>query len=256
MHKQMNNKVVVFDLDGTLLGGNNEIIGGQATLQILHDLKEQGYQLAICTGRLDHDIMYINKKYDLGITERISQNGAVVVKGDTCNALLIDTKEALQVLTLFKNKNIRIELNTISNRYWLEERSPDFPKELYDSHHIVKDFQTILENQPCVLYLVIGEEQELDILQEQIDTQFQNIKAVKTSSTSLEIMNIRASKGKAMISMYPTEEIYAIGDSQNDFDMFPYAYKSYLVGGKHNDDATYHMDTILEALQDIVKRRD
>lgn len=247
----MKNKVIVFDLDGTLLGGNNEIIGGQATLEMLYALKEKGCQLAICTGRLDHDINYINQKYQLEITERISQNGAVLVSNGLWSAKTMDTKEALEVLTILKQSPVRVELNTISNRYWLSMRDPKFPKELYDSHYIVADFQPILENQPCVLFLVIGEESVLDDIQEKINKKYCQIKSVKTSSTSLEILNKNASKGEAMISMYPKDTIYAIGDSQNDFDMFPYAYKSYLVGGQYSPDATYHLDTILEALQDI-----
>lgn len=247
----MKNKVIVFDLDGTLLGGNNEIIGGKATLHLLQNLKQAGCRLAICTGRLDHDINYINRKYHLDITERISQNGAVMVNHEDISIKTMNTKEAIQVLTTLEKYNVRVELNTISNRYWLEERDPDFPKELYDSHHIVSDYKVILENQPCVLYLVIGENEVLNSIQKEINNHYQHIKAVRTSNTSLEILNIDVSKGKAMITMYPEHILYAIGDSQSDIDMFPYAYKSYLVGGEKSLEATYHMDTILEALQDI-----
>ena len=55
----MKNKVIVFDLDGTLLGANNEIIGGTETLNCLDSLQQMGWTLAICTGRLDHDILKI-----------------------------------------------------------------------------------------------------------------------------------------------------------------------------------------------------
>lgn len=247
----MKTKVIVFDLDGTLLGGNNEIIGGKDTLKLLQNLKEAGCRLAICTGRLDHDIKCIDRKYHLDITERISQNGAVIVNQDVVSAKTMDSEEAKEVLKLLERHEVRVELNTISNRYWLEERDPDFPKELYDSHHIVSDYKVILDNQPCVLYLVIGENEVLDTIQGAINSHYKNIKAMRTSNTSLEILNKNASKGKAMITMYPNHTLYAIGDSQNDIDMFPYAYKSYLVGGKQSPEASYHCDTILEALQDI-----
>mgnify|MGYP002270400407 CR=1 FL=1 len=68
----MKNKVIVFDLDGTLLGANNEIIGGTETLNCLDSLQQMGWTLAICTGRLDHDILnrasYFSKR--CGLYER------------------------------------------------------------------------------------------------------------------------------------------------------------------------------------------
>ena len=53
----MKNKVIVFDLDGTLLDSQNQIIGGDQTLKYLNLLQNMGCTLAICTGRLDHDIL-------------------------------------------------------------------------------------------------------------------------------------------------------------------------------------------------------
>ena len=86
----MKNKVIVFDLDGKLLGANNEIIGGTETLNCLDSLQQMGWTLAICTGRLDHDILKIEEQYKLKIEHRISQNGAVCMKGQQLIATLID----------------------------------------------------------------------------------------------------------------------------------------------------------------------
>lgn len=60
-------------------------------------IKNQAYRLAICTGRLDHDIVAINRKYHLGITERISQNGAVIYQGNQLNAVLLDKQAAIKI---------------------------------------------------------------------------------------------------------------------------------------------------------------
>ena len=181
----MKNKVIVFDLDGTLLGANNEIIGGTETLNCLDSLQQMGWTLAICTGRLDHDILKIEEQYKLKIEHRISQNGAVCMKGQQLIATLIDKQEAINIYKEIQKEDIRIELNTVSNRYWKSERDPAFPSELYDSHIICKDFDKLILYQPAVLFLVIGTEDKLRSIETYINTTYQKTKAVMTSSTSL-----------------------------------------------------------------------
>lgn len=51
-----------------------------------------------------------------------------------------------------------------------------------------------------------------------------------TSNSSLEIMPKGVSKGKTLRQAYPNEEIYAIGDSENDQSVLDIANQSYDVG--------------------------
>lgn len=250
----MKNNVVVFDLDGTLLNSKNEIIGGKETLENLHILKQMGCDFAVCTGRLDHDILKIGQTYDIPMYHRISQNGAVIYKENTCNALLLDKQEGQLVYEFLKHKDVRVELNTISNRYWLSERDEGFPKELYDSHITVDTFEEILQFQPAVLFLVIGASNELKEIAKYIDKHCHFIKAVMTSSTSLEILNSGASKGNAICLLYPHSNIYAIGDSPNDFDMLASSTFGYLVSDCACTIDCIRKDNILEAILDIKKR--
>ena len=108
--------VVVFDLDGTLLGANNEVIGGEETVSALARLRSLGAELAICTGRLDHDVKIISDRYGLGIRDRISQHGAVLVKGDSYRATLLDEQEARSFYAYARDLPLRVECNTVSNR--------------------------------------------------------------------------------------------------------------------------------------------
>ena len=101
----MKNKVVVFDLDGTLLDSHNAIIGGTQTLECLSSLHELGCTLAVCTGRLDHDIIKVDERYHLHMTHRISQNGAVINRDDHYQATLLDKQDALQIY-----KDIKIQI--------------------------------------------------------------------------------------------------------------------------------------------------
>lgn len=254
MLKRLKNKVVVFDLDGTLLDSQNEIIGGIETLNCLDTLQRAGCTLAICTGRLDHDIIMIDQKYHLNIEERISQNGAVINTRNHCEATLLDKQEALHIYDYIKNLEIRIELNTISNRYWKTKRDPLFPKELYDSHILYSDFKNIILYQPAILFLIVGEKVILSDIAEYINSHYKMTKAVMTSETSLEIMHISASKGHAVECLYADQYVYAIGDSPNDFDMFLIADKGYLVSDKECSYSCIRKPNILEALKEIISQ--
>lgn len=250
----MKNNVVVFDLDGTFINEDNEVIGGKKTLQELTDLQEMGCTLAVCTGRLDHDVIKIANTYDLPMYHRISQNGAVIYTDNICEAHLLDKQEALSINAYLEEVKVRVELNTISNRYWKTERDPDFPKELYDSHRITASFEDILQYEPAVLFLVIADAEVLSQIALHIEENYSLTKAVMTSATSLEILNVKASKGNAIREVYPDATVYAIGDSPNDFDMLSKANVGYIVSSCHYPIDCIQKDNILEALVDIRKR--
>ena len=188
-------------------------------------------------------------KYHLGITERISQNGAVIYQGNQLNAALLDKRDAMGIYDLLKEYNVRVEMNTVSNRYWMSPRDPDFPKEFYDSSIIKEDFKDIIPYQPVVLYLVVGEEDYLKEIQTVIKKNFTQVDAILTSKTSLEIVPLHISKGEAIRTMYPEDEVYAIGDSESDLAMLEYAHRFYYV--KEEVEGAICVESILEALEKI-----
>ena len=250
------NKVLCFDLDGTLINDKNEIIGGEGTINALKKLRNIGYKLVVSTGRLEHDIYYINNRYDLKLNYAISQNGAVINKNEELNAKLLDKDEALNIYEYLKTTDLRVELNTVSNRYWHTDRDPDFPKEYYDSSNIVHDFRNVIEYQPAVLFLVIGESDKVKVVQEHINSNYNKVKAIRTSDSSLEILSEGISKGNTVVELFPNSEIISIGDSENDFSMFELSKKSYYVGKGSCNKATYNCSSIYEALKQIIKEEE
>ncbi|MCC0713849.1 HAD-IIB family hydrolase [Clostridioides sp. ES-S-0077-01] len=250
----MMNTILMFDLDGTLIDSNNEVIGGKRTINLLKKLQTYGIRLMANTGRLDHDAYYIDHKYGLQIDCRISQNGAVIQNEQEIQAKLLNKEEAKKLYNELRNLNIRVELNTVSNRYWHSDRDKDFPKEYYDSSKIVEDFKNIIEYQPIVLFLIIGELSEIEKLQSHVNENYKYLEAVKTSNTSLEILQKYVSKGNKIKEMYPNSKIISIGDSENDYSMFEKSDLAYYVGNESYSGPAQKMTSILEALEDIERR--
>lgn len=248
--KSLNNNVLVFDLDGTLVDHNNRVIGGNATLEHLKKLHDDGMTLAVCTGRLDHDILKIIEMYDLPIRYRISQNGALFATDSSVTAKLLNQEEAMQVYGFSKDIPVRMEVNTISNRYWNTERDPLFPKELYDSHFIRDDYTTLIQFQPVILFLYVGEMDELKKIEAYVQENCKQVRAIYTSPTSLEIVNKEVSKGIVLDEYLKDSRIFSIGDSPSDYEMIPYSDVFYNVGPLDPQGAV-KMPSILEALQDI-----
>lgn len=247
-------KVIAFDLDATLINAKNEIIGGQKTIDYLKLLHGKGYELIINTGRLDHDIEFICQKYSLPIAGKISQNGAVISYRNVLSASILDKQEALEFYDRIQEVDIRVEMNTVSNRYWHDARDPEFPKEFYDSSHIVSDFKEVILNQPVVLFLLIGDSRNIEEARKLVENNFAHLQAFKTSKTSLEILSQGINKGSALRQIYGDElELFAIGDSENDFSMFDIADKAYIVYPELYKNAL-QVKSIDVALKDIVDK--
>ena len=112
----MKNNVIVFDLDGTLLDSNNQMIGGAKTLACLNTLQQIGMYTCYLYRTSRSRYSKICQEYGLDMKHRISQNGAVLYQDNQLKATLLDKQEALDIYHELKTKDIRIELNTISNR--------------------------------------------------------------------------------------------------------------------------------------------
>lgn len=246
-------KVLALDLDGTLINERNEIIGGQETLSLLKILQENGYEVVVVTGRLDHDIIHIAQKYDLNIKYRISQNGAVLQDDYSIKGRMLSKETALKIYNYIKQKDLRIEMNTISNRYWHSDRGADFPREFYDSSNILEDFTEVIYYQPIIIFLLIGDKDEINNVRKYIEENFDDADAIKTSDKTLEVIPKGVSKGKTLKEIYPNAEIISIGDSENDCSMFPYSKTSYFIGEHSFGDADFYMPSIREVLENIVE---
>ncbi len=222
----MNNLFV--DLDGVVVdhSGNIDILA-------LDNIKLHNDNVIINTGRLMHDVDYIVNTYNLSHTYKIAQNGAVILNSD--NQVILEHNleydTVKKIVDLYKNHDeVRLEINTYKNRYFMSKRPSDFPKEFVDTSQIV-DFSDIVDKHIFNGILIISDKASEIISDIKKEINDDSVNIVQTSNTSIEVFNKKASKGNAIKYLIENNLIsgktYGFGDSESDISMmenvdFPY----------------------------------
>lgn len=227
-------EVIFCDLDGTLLN-----VDGQPDLRTVKKIKafiNNGGIFIIATGRLDHDIIYIEKKLGIRSYFRISQNGAIIKNqyNDIVLKRSLDTTVAKKIVNLLKKKKLRVEISDVNHRYLPSPRGVKNNGEFIDKCIIDPYFnRKIGESIHPTSLLTFGTENKFLKLTEYVNTNYgEKIETIKTSANTLEFLSKDTSKGAAIkkilknLSPKP-ESICAIGDSENDLSMFEVADYTY-----------------------------
>ncbi|MGL4819866.1 MAG: HAD family hydrolase [Bacilli bacterium] len=220
-------KLLVSDLDGTLLNGNHEI--DQASLALVAEWCAAGHLFIVATGRLDTDIQHVETQLGVKGHYRISQNGCVVKtkENETVHAHTLPQKTSHELADFLFSTGLRVEVNTETNRHFTEKRPGREPGEFVDTSIIRPDLHTyVKESLTPTIYLMFGEEEDFKPIIAHIDEHYkEELVAVRTSDTSLEVFHKQASKGNAVEHVrdqlgIQKEDVYVVGDSENDVSMF------------------------------------
>lgn len=233
----MDDKLLVCDLDGTLLDSNGAI--DEASLKKIKRFCEDGGHFVVCTGRMDTDILYIEDKLGFKSEFRISQNGAVV--HDKNEHLVYETIPKEYIATLNRivfSTGLRTEISNVTNRLFPSPRKSNDVEEFVDSSIIIDDLENFALNPKnnLTIYLTFGKKQQFLKIREKIEKELGKgaVNIVMTSPNSLEIFSKKASKGQAVeriIQQLQLERInvYTVGDAESDVSMFLVTPNSYAV---------------------------
>lgn len=232
----MSNNCLVCDLDGTLLDYEGRI--DEQSLAKIKTFIAKGGNFIICTGRLDQDIIFIEKKLGIKSKYRISQNGAVI-KDDQNQFVLVETipDQAIKKINeIVFDKKVRTEVSNVSNRFFPSPRLPEELGEFVDTSIVVSDLEKVSRKIQPTIFLMFGNDQVFEKIKTDIKEQaISEIQVVQTSPNSLEIFSKNISKGRAVsflmkqLSIIP-EQLYVAGDAESDTSMFGYTNHSFAVG--------------------------
>ena len=223
-------KLVVSDLDGTLLNDDSEV--SKETIQAIKKLKDNGVEFAIATGRSFNSANKIRKKIGLEIY-LICNNGANIynkdgkmIKNNVMPADLI--RKIVKFLTDNNigyfgydgtGENFYVPENMEIDPILLKEHIPHYIRNLKD-----------IEKLPALEKILIIEENPERIyeIKDLMDKNFGNELEIVISADDCLDLNIKGCSKKGGVECISKElkinpkEIMAFGDSGNDYKMLKY----------------------------------
>lgn len=224
----MSNKLILFDIDGTIISYKGKTHIPEQTTKAIKLLKEGGHHIAFATGR---SLLTTQKlMMEMGITTAILHNGAqIIIENETVQEKKISKRTATRVCSMlsdtdysvfaFDGSQIFAQNMAESAKYYLEEQvgAKNFIQPLHAS-----------KNSLFELYIFAQDEQQPIRLPNYRNLIFHR---------NLSLLAVKGvSKGAAMLELahklqIPAEETIALGDGLNDIEMLQTAGLGIAVGG-------------------------
>ncbi|MDJ1091195.1 Cof-type HAD-IIB family hydrolase [Macrococcus caseolyticus] len=229
----MNYKLIVLDMDDTLLSSKNEIL--PSTIKALIDAQNNGAMVVLASGRPTGGMIDAALKLQLDKHRSyiISYNGAVVTKMNdhtVIDATYVEYSEFKEILQFLRKEDV-MALTYKENKIYYEGQSAyeQVEGELTGLEMIkVDNLQDVItEDVPKVMG--VGNIELIQALNKQLDGNFgEDIHATTSKPFFLEFMHSNVSKGKVLRRLAEQlgihqSEIIAFGDSNNDKDMLEFA---------------------------------
>lgn len=266
-------KALVFDIDGTLTVKKNEM---SSTLRDkLQNLREQGMQIIMATGRPVTDLMEFQKE-NCFFTPAVILNGAAVLNDgemSCCQYLQRDcvsrimeqlVAQDLPFVCYQKESNVVIDSSRGSYANVMQHYLPEANlQSLFESFVSYKadtfDKEKVLKIETCFPDL-----QQIAHVREQLLT-ISGINVVRSMHFNLEMSDQQANKGKKLLEYIHAlgiqkEEVLVFGDSENDismFDVFPHSVwvnnrQGHVLRAQYETNPCYE-DGVYQFLEDYFK---
>ncbi len=215
----MNVKMIVMDLDKTLLRSDNSI--SEYTKNILDECKKRGIITAINSARPERAIVKIEKM--IGCDSVICLNGGLItIDGKTMASYMIDKDIAKSIIDDI-NKNmpgykISAEINDfIHSNFDVKTVFPEMDRD------IITDFN-IIENDVYKLIFWLDSDEDIEKISSILP---EGVYGKTALGKFFQVMNNGASKFKGVEALakhynIPLSEIATFGDDHDDIDMIKY----------------------------------
>lgn len=228
MDKIFEGYLLVSDMDGTLLNSKKEI--SKKNKEAIKYFVERGGKFTVATGRMLSSVEEFIEELNIHIPA-ILHNGAKIydyAKEEVILEHFIEEhrKEAIKKVYQ-ENPHIGIEI--FSDEVVYIYRSCEQTKR-YKKHNfnVIYDFPEDIWDKKWIKVLLIGKEEELDFLEKEYKTKYDNGNAFKSGPNFFDVVGNGITKGRALeelIKLYDidSKKVIAIGDNMNDIEMLEVA---------------------------------
>jgi len=249
MTKLKNIKVVVSDLDGTLLNPQHRI--SDYTKSIFQELHNQGYLIVVATGRHHLDAMAIIDKLEIPVY-LVSSNGARIhsPNKEELFAFNLDSDVVKAALNVEIDPEITVVLfkeNIWQTNKW-NEKLNSFQEEL-KYHPELVDYKTLEDFAAIKIFFSCSDHEKLVKLKDDIlDNSSEHLHHAFSLPTCLEFMDKSIDKAVSIERVlekegFTLQEAVAFGDGYNDVQMLSVSGKGLIMGNAP--------DSLKEELSDL-----
>lgn len=225
----MNRKLIVTDMDGTLLG--KDYLLSEYSKRILRELEEAGHLVVLCSGRPERSIIPYYHSIGLKNSPFIAYNGILIVDGTNNENLFIKKfphEKVIKIIENYRDILISISLETKDTLYLFNEDkhlNNFFP---YDGMKVIKDPKPEEIKEDLFTFIFKIDDDKYPALEKEIFNKYGLYLRHWTHEPYAELYWPDATKKEAVEfikDMYQikTEDIIAFGDSLNDDGMLSVA---------------------------------
>lgn len=252
-------KLITIDLDGTLLR-NDCTISPQTKSAIIRCMEETDTLFVPCTGRSYQNSLFVLKDFPV-FPYYINANGTTLVDGPSQALLYTDTiplETGFQIYSLAKEYHTFIEIyhgltayDSAVGRKNLMKSSCDngyITQLLHTNVHLEDMDEFVFKNKSLIskFHIVCTDPDEKLQLKAQLAA-LPGVFPISTTDFNIEVCNNGWSKREGLAKLCETlhilpEQVAALGDSENDFEMIQWAGTGIAMGNaasKVKEAATY-----------------
>lgn len=222
-------KLIVFDMDGTLLNSNKELPKG--FFEVVTQLKKLNIKLGIGSGR-QYQTLYNQMGEHADDFVYFSDNGTLVYEGTTSvYTNIIDKELSDQALLLCRELNCLNTVGTYSGAYLPNDMDPDMVKE-FDKYYVKQIWVDDLLDAQDITKISIYDPQADYQLIKKFEVIQNKLQVVQSGPEWIDIMNLGATKGAALKeyqqqNRITPDETMTFGDAMNDYEMMQQATYSF-----------------------------
>lgn len=245
-----NYKLIVTDMDGTVLGENHQIT--DENKNALKEAEKMGIKVVFATGRF-HDSAKDHVNFLEEVMPIISSNGSIIkhpITNEVLYSNFIDRDICLKIMDILDGYNLRYQVYTdekILQKYETEEEmifmKEFIAKNFSDKTEIVfkKDLREDVKNSKVLKFNIMEMEKPELLDRARVDLTFiKNIEITSSWKNNLEIMSEGSHKGKAIEYLsdllgIDRESIIAFGDNYNDLSMIEFAGTGVAMGNAEEE---------------------